>query len=188
MQLLRSDNHEDLTSQTLHIDAPLMYLLIVARENTEPTAPGPEALSCREPRPQLARIGRYKLLGLLGRGGMGDVYLGLDERLDRQVAIKLLPGRANPSGDPDLPREALALARLAHPNVVTIHEVDAYEGQIYLAMERVDGVTLRTWLAESKHSRAEILAVMLQAGRGLSAVHAAGLVHRDFKPESGRAV
>ncbi len=152
-------------------------------ERTANTRTGP---ACTSSAPaDLAQIGRYKLLGLLGRGGMGDVYLGIDEQLERQVAIKLLARHEGPADVSDrLQREALALARLAHPNVVAIHEVGEAGGQVYLVMERVDGVTLRTWLAEPTHSREQILGVMLQAGAGLAAAHAVGLIHRDFKPEN----
>ena len=133
----------------------------------------------------LTRIGRYTVLGLLGRGGMGEVYLGLDEQLERQVAIKVLSRGREPARISDrLQREALALACLAHPNVVAIHEVGEAGGQVYLVMERVDGATLRGWLGERRRSVDEVLAVMLQAGRGLAAAHAAGLIHRDFKPKS----
>ena len=133
----------------------------------------------------LTRIGRYTVLGLLGRGGMGEVYLGLDEQLERQVAIKVLSRGREPARISDrLQREALALACLAHPNGVAIHEVGEAGGQVYLVMERVDGATLRGWLGERRRSVDEVLAVMLQAGRGLAAAHAAGLIHRDFKPEN----
>lgn len=132
-----------------------------------------------------SRIGRYRVLGRLGRGGMGEVFLALDEQLERRVAIKLLSGRGDPARFADhLLREALALACLAHPNVVAIHEVGESGGQVYLVMEHVEGVTLRVWLKERPRSRDEILGVLLQAGRGLAAAHKAGLVHRDFKPDN----
>ena len=135
--------------------------------------------------PSPARIGRYAVLGMLGRGGMGEVYLGLDEQLARQVAIKVLSRASEPAQvSGRLRREALALACLAHPNVVAIHEVGEADGQVYLVMERVDGATLRGWLSERRRGVDEVLAVMLQAGRGLAAAHAAGLIHRDFKPEN----
>jgi predicted Ser/Thr protein kinase len=159
---------------------------MVRNEHTAPTQTGgaPGGSSPSAPR-QLAQIGHYQILGLLGRGGMGDVYLGVDEQLARRVAIKLLT-RAEENRDlaDQLQREAQAQARLAHPNVVAIHEVGECDGQVYLVMEHVEGVTLRTWLAEQRRSRDEILGVLLQAGRGLAAAHAAGLVHRDFKPEN----
>ncbi len=135
--------------------------------------------------PTPARIDRYLVLGVLGHGGMGDVYLGFDARLERHVAIKVLKRSADSARLSDrLQREALALACLMHPNVVAVHEVGEAEGQVYLVMERVDGVTLRTWLSEQPRNLDEVLAVMRQAGSGLGAAHAAGLIHRDFKPDN----
>ncbi|HEX2570542.1 MAG TPA: serine/threonine-protein kinase [Polyangia bacterium] len=128
-----------------------------------------------------SRVGRFVLVRKLGEGGMGAVYLGYDERLDRRVAIKLLHhGAAEPER---LVREAQALAKLSHPNVVPVYEVGEHEGRIFLAMEFVDGPTLGTFLAEGRPLE-EVLRVFVQAGRGLAAAHAAGLVHRDFKPDN----
>ncbi|MEZ4454093.1 MAG: protein kinase [Nannocystaceae bacterium] len=135
--------------------------------------------------PELPRVGRYTLVRLLGEGGMGVVYIALDELLDRQVAIKLLRSRGGgPSATIRMLREAQALARLSHPNVVTIHDVGETDGQIYIAMEFVTGVTLRTWLKVQPRGQAEVLAVFFQVGVGLAAAHAVGLVHRDIKPDN----
>lgn len=129
---------------------------------------------------QLTQAGRYRLLEEIGRGGMGTVYLGYDMDLDRKVAVKLMRGGA---GADRLLREAQALAKLSHPNVVTVHEVGVELGDVFVAMEFVDGETLAGW---SKRPRAipEVLEVFNQAGRGLAAAHAHGLVHRDFKPQN----
>jgi serine/threonine protein kinase len=127
------------------------------------------------------RIGKYVLEAALGAGAMGVVLSARDETLDRRVAIKLLrPEIAAPAR---LEREARALARLAHPNVVTIHEVGEHEGRTFLVMEQVDGVSLRAWLAEPRSLPAR-LSVLAQAAEGLHAAHRLGLVHRDFKPEN----
>ncbi|HVI02362.1 MAG TPA: protein kinase [Enhygromyxa sp.] len=130
------------------------------------------------------RIGRYAVLRKLGHGGMGVVYVAYDEDLDRKVAIKLLHGELSKDdrGRVRMLREAQALARLSHPNVVQVHEVGQWSDHDYVAMEYVDGQTLDRWLAERPRSWQEVLEVLIQAGRGLEAAHAAELVHRDFKP------
>ena len=132
------------------------------------------------------RVGRYTVLRKLGSGGMGVVYAAFDESLDRKVAIKVLRDRtSDPEGQGRLLREAQALARLSHPNVVGVHDVGTTaDGQIYIAMEFITGVTLRGWLDEQPRARAEILRVFAQAGHGLAAAHAVGLIHRDFKPDN----
>jgi WD40 repeat protein/predicted Ser/Thr protein kinase len=143
------------------------------------------------------RIGRYVVERKLGHGGMGVVFAARDETLDRTVALKVLRGRAGGDGSIErdrLVREAQALAKLRHPAVAVVHEVEAHEGQTYLAMEHVDGKTLDRWLAERQRSWREIVATFVKAGEGLAAAHAADIVHRDFKPAnvmveaSGRVV
>jgi serine/threonine protein kinase len=128
------------------------------------------------------KIGRYTVLDKLGEGGMGTVYSARDEELQRTVAIKVLTSEVR-SGQARMQREARAMAKLSHPNIVTVHEVASFDDQIYVVMEFVPGLTLRRWL-ESQHSRAERLEVFLQAARGLMAAHEVGIVHRDFKPEN----
>src|SRR5690606_37225824 len=119
-----------------------------------------------------------------GEGGMGIVYAAYDPELDRKVAIKLLhprSARARRSDDvrARLLREAQALARLSHPNVVAVHDVGVVDGDVFVAMEFVDGDTLSAWLGRQRRSWRAIREVFLEAGRGLQAAHAAGLVHRD---------
>ncbi|MBL9106689.1 MAG: serine/threonine protein kinase [Myxococcales bacterium] len=131
------------------------------------------------------RLDRYVLLRELGRGGMGVVYAAYDNRLDRKVAIKLVRDAVGgPEAHARMLREARALARLAHPHVVGVYEVGEVGQRVFLVMELVEGVNLRAWLAEGPRSEAEILAVFLQAADGLAAAHAAGLVHRDIKPDN----
>jgi tetratricopeptide (TPR) repeat protein/predicted Ser/Thr protein kinase len=153
----------------------------------EPTLSGTHAggdAATRDRDQDLTRLGRYVLLHRLGEGGMGVVYVAYDEKLDRKVAIKLLRSRGSEHAQLRLTREAQALARLSHPNVVQIYEIGETVEQAYLVMEFVDGVTLGAWLRERPRSRAEILAVFKAAGQGLAAAHAADLVHRDFKPDN----
>ena len=131
-------------------------------------------------------VGRYVVLDRLGAGGMGIVYSAFDPGLARRVALKLLRDEVLGSVDGEeaharLVREAQALARLNHPNVLTVYEVATWGGQVYLALEFVDGADLRGWLTTQRSAEA-ILDVFLQAGEGLAAAHRAGLVHRDFKP------
>ena len=130
------------------------------------------------------------MLHALGAGGMGLVCAAYDAELDRKVAIKLLRPRMAHSagrstlGQARLLREAQAMARLAHPNVVTVHEVGTFGDQVFIAMEFIAGMTLKRWLRRTRRSWHEVVPVFVQAGRGLAAAHAAGLIHRDFKPDN----
>ncbi len=126
------------------------------------------------------RIGRFRLLECIGRGGMGVVWSALDEELDRTVAIKLL--RPEFSGR-DVTAEARALAKLSHPNVVAVFDVGVHDGQRFIAMEYVRGQTLRAWLSQPRRVD-DVVAQFVAAGQGLAAAHAVGLVHRDFKPDN----
>jgi tetratricopeptide (TPR) repeat protein len=132
---------------------------------------------------QGTEIGRYVVERTVGVGGMGIVYAARDRELDRSVALKLLRGRASPDAEARLHREAKALGKLNHPNVVAIYEVARWNGQLFIAMELVPGTTLRRWLTAERETGA-ILDKFVQAGRALSTAHAVGLVHRDFKPDN----
>jgi hypothetical protein len=130
-------------------------------------------------------LGRYKIGRELGRGGMGVVHSAFDPDLERKIALKVLPAEVeNADARQRLLREARAMARLSHPNVVTVHEVGTVHGRDFIAMELIDGSTLEDWLEASPRGEKEILAAFVAAGRGLAAAHAAGLVHRDFKPRN----
>jgi serine/threonine protein kinase len=127
-----------------------------------------------------ATVGRYLILGQLGAGGMGVVYSAYDPELERKVAIKILR-REGASDQSRMRREAQAMARLQHPNVIAVYDVGLFADRVFVAMELVDGTTLTEWLEAAPRPWLEIVAVMSQAGRGLAAAHAVGLVHRDFK-------
>src|SRR5262245_38853464 len=134
------------------------------------------------------RVGRYLVLSSLGAGGMGVVFAAYDPQLDRKIALKLLrSGLAGSSKDARtrLQREAQAIAQLSHPNVVSVYDVGTTtDGDLYIAMEFVEGDTLTTWLKKYPRTWREIIDVFLQAARGLFAAHSVGLLHRDFKPDN----
>jgi len=143
------------------------------------------------------RFQRFEVIGELGKGGAGEVFLARDPQLEREVAVKVLatePATATAlatfqtvdlrgADRTELLAEARVMARMSHPNILPIYEVGVADGLVFLVMEYVDGADLRTWLREPR-SNPDILAVFAQAGRGLAAAHAHGIVHRDFKPDN----
>jgi len=153
-------------------------------EPTRPDASGDDSLAAGD------RLGRFELVARIGEGGMGRVFRAHDPELHRHVAVKVLRPEivAGPlTGEAArgrLRREAQAMARVAHPNVIAVHEVGTEDDHVFIVMELVDGGTLRAWLEARARSVDEILELFAQAGRGLAAAHDAGLVHRDFKPEN----
>jgi len=163
----------------------------------EPGAAGGAPPPAQEPSEEMpalergAKLGRYMLLSKLGEGGMGVVYGAYDPELDRKVALKILSARisggsaqASSAAQTRLLREAQAMARVKHPNVITVYDVGTIGSQVFVAMELVDGGTLGRWFRNTPRSWKEILKTFMEAGKGLAAAHAAGLVHRDFKPDN----
>ena len=134
-------------------------------------------------------LGRYVVLDEIGAGAMGRVYAAYDPRLDRKVALKLVrlehtDDDARRRGRDRLLREAQTLAKLAHPNVVAVYDVELVDDGVAVAMDFIDGKTLRTWLCDASPHWRQVLQVFVAAGRGLAAAHRAGVVHRDFKPDN----
>ena len=176
-----SDSDADLADSATMTSGGRAAAPDVATDDTHDGA----AVRLRDPATLPSRLDRYHILEHLGAGGMGVVFAAYDPDLDRRVAVKLLKAdRGGRESQVRLLREAQALARLSHPNVVQIHDARVVGEQIFIAMEFVRGQDLRAWLSAQRRADSEVLRVFLDAGRGLAAAHAEGLVHRDFKPET----
>lgn len=132
------------------------------------------------------RLGHYQLISLLGAGGMGEVYLAEDTRLQRQVAVKLLPAELTANRDRlrRFEQEARAASALNHPNIITIHEIGQVDGLNFIVTEFIEGETLRQRMATARMNLPVVFDVATQAASALAAAHAAGIVHRDLKPEN----
>nr|MBA3640835.1 serine/threonine protein kinase [Acidobacteriota bacterium] len=136
--------------------------------------------------PAGSRLGPYQILSPLGAGGMGEVYRARDTRLGREVAIKVLPSEL--SSDKDRLRrfeqEARAASALNHPNIVTVHDIGEVDSAPYMAMDLVDGKTVRELIVSGPLPVRKLLAIATQVADGLAKAHSAGIVHRDLKPEN----
>ncbi|MGE0401304.1 MAG: protein kinase [Kofleriaceae bacterium] len=174
------ESHIDTCSACQELVVALARLGPFGTREPDSTAGVPSIPTERDSWTPGGQLGRYVLLARLGAGGMGVVYSAYDPELDRRVAVKVL--RRTRAGD-QLREEARAIAKLSHPNVIAVHDVGEADGEVFVAMEHVDGQTVRDWMRTPRPT-AEILDVFVQAGRGLAAAHAAGLVHRDVKPSN----
>ena len=129
-------------------------------------------------------ISHYRITGKLGSGGMGIVYEAEDVRLPRKVALKFLPEESadDPDAERRFQREADTIAQLNHPNICTIYEIDRADGRAFIAMECVEGLNLKTYMARNQLSTGAIVEIALQIAAALGSAHAKGIVHRDIKP------
>ena len=129
-------------------------------------------------------ISHYRITGKLGSGGMGIVYEAEDVRLPRKVALKFLPEESadDPDAERRFQREADTIAQLNHPNICTIYEIDRADGRAFIAMECVEGINLKTYMARNQLSTGAIVEIALQIAAALGSAHAKGIVHRDIKP------
>lgn len=154
----------------------------VPTANAKAAAPKSKVLSLRCG----DQVGRYVVLEQVGVGGFGAVYSAYDPELDRKIALKIMKTRHSRLGSAraQLSREAQALAKLSHENVVTVFDFGDWESSVFLAIEFVDGQTLKHWFLEQSRHWTEVVDVMLAAGRGLAAAHSAGIIHSDFKPQN----
>ena len=133
-----------------------------------------------------SRIGPFEIVSTLGAGGMGEVYRARDARLGRDVAVKVLPGELASDADrrKRFEQEARSASALNHPNIITIHDIGSSDGAFFIAMELVDGRTLREILGAGATPTRKMLDLAVQAADGLAKAHSAGIVHRDLKPEN----
>src|SRR2546422_5550633 len=136
--------------------------------------------------PAGAKLGRYEIRSKLGEGGMGEVYLAQDTKLDRKVALKILPADLATNHDRmrRFVQEAKAASALNHPNIITIHEIEETDSDHFIATEFIDGFTLRARMQKLPLKLAEAFDIAVQIASALTAAHAAGIVHRDIKPEN----
>ncbi len=183
------EDHLDTCSVCRAVVSELVKVFAGNREATLPanvaiSLDGPDSSS--DPVSVGASVGRYRVLEILGMGGMGIVYLAHDPELDRKVAVKVIRGRGrhNTEQSTRLLREARAMAKLSHPNVIAVHDIGTWNEQVFVAMEYVDGGTLKGWMKGIERTWKAIGPTLTAAGRGLAAAHEAGLVHRDFKPDN----
>ena len=167
-----------------------LIALAARRTGSIEAAPRPRVALVEKPSIAVGTVvGRFVVVDFLGAGGMGEVYGAYDPNLERKVAIKFLRPELLGRGDQTtaaerMRREARLVAKLSHPNVVTVFEIDVFEDRLFIAMEYVDGRSVAEWLKAEPRAVRDVVRVFLEAGAGLAAAHAAGVIHRDFKPHN----
>jgi hypothetical protein len=181
--LAREAARDSALTQTSDLALDQTLAAETASRDTVTSEPPARSMATRSPSQTGRTLGRYTLVERLGAGAMGVVYKAEDPELGRAVALKLLHA-PDPKLTERLVREARSMAQVNHPNVVAVYDVGVADGATYIAMELVPGTTLRAWQHQARHEPNEILLHYAAAGRGLAAAHAAGIVHRDFKPDN----
>jgi serine/threonine-protein kinase len=175
----RADSSDDLVPES-GSDSDDDFLRAVAHAPSLSPEPPPAEEA------ELTQLAHFRLNGKLGRGGMGIVYRAYDEKLDREIALKVLPGNfaEDPPRQRRFMREARLAASIAHPNVATVHEIGEASGRIYIAMELVSGTTLRRHIEAGKVPVPEAVRITKEIARGVAKAHARGIAHRDLKPDN----
>ena len=177
------ERHMDACAACQAVVSAMVRVFAASRIPTAATPDGEHTGDTEQLAPGVS-IGRYRVLELVGVGGMGIVYAAEDPELERRIAVKVLRTRGSGDESQRLLREARAMAKLSHPNVIPVHDVGTWNDRVFVAMELVEGWTLGQWLKEHPRTWDSVWPLLRAAGRGVAAAHEAGFVHRDLKPDN----